>query len=271
MSTDELVLADLRVSARSTELVRGVGLRVRTGQVVGIVGPSGSGKTLTARALLGMVDVVPGVTAGQLTVRVGTTTHRPLDPLPTTRRARDLAFRALRGDVLGYLPQDAPRTLDPARRVRDQLVAVAVRGGQPRAPAPWLERAGFAPDEVPTVLERFPHQLSGGMAQRVAIAQLLARGSRFLIADEPTTGLDAAVQRQLLDTLRRLADEGLGVLIVSHDLRWLGRIAEAVHVFHEGRSVETLTGAQLRAGTASTEVGRRLLAASARLRTAGFP
>ena len=220
---DRLVLEGLQVQAGSRHLVRGVGLTVRGGEVVGLVGPSGSGKTLTARALLGLVDFAPGVVAADLTLTCEGRDHRPYDPLPTRRTEREHAFREVRGALLGYLPQDAPGSLDPAQRVGRPIEAVAARAGQPGDARVWLERAGFSADEAPVVLQRFPHQLSGGMAQRVAIALALARGSRFLVADEPTTGLDAAVQRQLVHTFRRLADEGLGVLIVTHDLRWLAR------------------------------------------------
>jgi len=270
MST-ELQLAGLTIEVGGARPVSDMGLSLSAGEVVGLVGPSGSGKTLTARSLLGLVDLAPGVVAAELSVTVEGQRHTPYDPLPRSRRQRERAFATLRGDVVGYLPQDAPRSLDPARRVGAQLQAVARRGERDPDPVPWLVAAGFDAAEAPTVAQRFPHQLSGGMAQRVAIAQVLARGSRLLVADEPTTGLDAAVQRQLLTTFRRLAEGGLGVLLVSHDLRWLAEVVSRAYLMHQGGRAEVLSREELVRGTARSEVGQRLLAAVGQLRSAGFP
>jgi ABC-type glutathione transport system ATPase component len=254
---DRIVLDGLQVSCGPKTLVQDASLTVCAGQVVGLVGASGSGKTLTARSLLGMVPQLLTVQA-RLQVHHGAIVHQPYEGPPGGLQRR---FRALRGPVLGLLPQDAGNSLDPFRTV-GALVRRAARGADPSS---FLERAGFRSPDA-SLLGSYPHELSGGMAQRVALATVLATGSRFIIADEPTTGLDASVQRQLVLHLSALArDEGLGVLVVSHDLRWLGALAHAVHVMHEGRLVETFETAP------TSEAGRRLYAAAQRLRSVGFP
>lgn len=261
---DAIYLRDLRIEAADRVLVDGVSLTCQAGELVAVVGASGSGKTLTCRSLLGLVDVVPGVVRADLTVLVDQIRHQPwLEGLGRSRRARDRAFRGIRGGIVGYLPQHAGAALDPTQRVGPQVSGAARLGGQPDAPEPFLEQAGFGPTDAAQVVERFPHELSGGMAQRVAVAQLLARGSRFVIADEPMTGLDAPVQQRLAGHLRRLAERGLGVVVVTHDLRLVHEIADRVVLIDQGRVAERFTHAELSRGLVTTEAGRRLLKAMA--------
>lgn len=252
---DPLVLEHLRIDSDSTTLVHDVSLSLAPGELVGLVGASGSGKTLTCRALLGMADLTPGVTEGRLVVPTPSGPDEPYRALHgAPRRARDRRFASLRGAVLGYLPQHAQASLDPLRRVGRQVAD----GDQVE---PWLIRAGFPESDAPRIARMFPHQLSGGMAQRVAIAQVLALGSPFLVADEPTTGLDVAVQVQIVRTLRHLADQGLGVLMVTHDLGLLRPVADRLLLMEAGRIVEEWTADRIDTGEASTEAGRRLLGA----------
>lgn len=267
---DRVDLHGLRVRLGEHTLVDGVDLALRPGEVVALAGPSGSGKTLTARSLLGLVDLAPGA-EGTLEVEVDGVVHTPYAaPLPS-RRARDRAFRAVRGRALGYLPQDAPRSLDPLARIGAQLQRVARLAGDARPVVDWLVRAGFPAAEAARVAGLHPHALSGGMAQRAGIALALARGSRFLVADEPTTGLDAPVQRQLLDAFRALADQGLGILLVTHDLRWLAALADTVHVMDAGRQVESLDATTLAQGTPRSATARRLVEAARAFASPGFP
>jgi peptide/nickel transport system ATP-binding protein len=127
--------------------------------------------------------------------------------------------------------------------------------GEPADALPWLGRAGFADPE--RVALAYPHELSGGMAQRAQIAVGLARRSRILLADEPTTGLDSTVQRAILRQLQSLRDDGVGVLFVTHDLRLLPGFADRVLVMDEGRIVEEAGSvAELRGA------GRRLVEAT---------
>lgn len=261
-----LELRGIVVRLREHALLRGVDLDLRPGELVGLVGSSGSGKTLTCRVLLGMVDLAPGVCAGSLVVSDGRVARAPYDGiLGAGRRVRDRAFAPLRGASIGYLPQDATASLDPYARVgRSVAQAARLAGADPR-PDGWLERAGFDPADVARVIDAWPHQLSGGMAQRVIVAQALARGSRFLLADEPTTGLDAPVQRRVLAELRALVDGvGIGVLLVTHDLRALVDVADRIAVMDAGVVVETRTPDELRAGAASTPAGQDLARAGLR-------
>jgi len=261
--TDRIALSGLTIRVGPTTLVDGIGLDLAAGQLVALVGRSGSGKSLTARALLGMVDLDPGVVAADLAITVEGVTRRPYDGLSSGRRARDRAFATLRGAVVGYLPQDCRAALDPLARVGPQVAAVAKLSGRPTDPLPWLRRANLVEPE--RVARLYPHELSGGMAQRVVIAQTLARGSRFVLADEPTSALDPTVQASVLRELRALADGGCGVLLITHDLRVLPGLADSVVILHGGRVAERTTAAALRDGALTSEPGRALHAATARI------
>jgi ABC-type dipeptide/oligopeptide/nickel transport system ATPase component len=267
---DLLSLKGLRVQAGQIPLVREVDLQLRAGEILALVGASGSGKTLTARSLLGLPGPRPGVTAAQLEITVDERVLRPYDGLEQAvlrgrpgrfwRRSRP-AFQPIRGHIVGYMAQDARGALDPLWTVERQLREALALGGSKESPVDVLRRAGFR--EPAVVLPLYPHQLSGGMAQRVCIALALARGSRFLIADEPTTGLDPTVQEAILLELRRLADEGIGVLLITHDLRIVPRIADRVQIMDGGRTVESLPATALDSSR-SPEV-RALIEATARV------
>jgi ABC-type glutathione transport system ATPase component len=257
-TSDRLVLHELCVQIGARTVVDRVSLQVGQGELVGLVGSSGSGKTVTCRAVLGMVDPAPGVISGELEVTVYGAVHHPYRGLlGASRRSRDRAFRPLRGRVIGYLPQDAPAALDPFRRIGPQIQVLAPG----EDPVGLLEQAGFGASDARRVAGSFAHQLSGGMAQRVVVAQALAQRSRFLLADEPTTALDPPLQRKILATLRGLADRGMGVLLVTHDLSSLSDLASRVVVMDQGQIVEELSPEDLRAGHASSDAGRRLLEA----------
>ena len=217
----------LRIAAGSRVVVEDATITVGGGELVALVGSSGSGKTLTARALLGMLPFSPGRVGGDVVFEVDGVTHCP-------RTEAD--FRALRGGMIGMLWQDARGALDPLWTVGRQVTeAVALSGATDPVEA-WLDRAGF-PDPA-RVARLYPHELSGGMAQRAAIAIALARRSRFLVADEPTTGLDPSVQRAILTQLRVLCASGVGVFFITHDLRILPGLADRVAVMDAGRILE---------------------------------
>lgn len=267
---DGLELRGLRVQAGERVLVHDVDLALGAGEILALVGSSGSGKTLTARAILGLPGPRPGVVAARLSVRVGGEVLEPYAGLAEAVaagrperfwRQAPSAFADLRGRLVGYMAQDARGALDPLWTVARQLREAQALGDSPGSPSDWLRRAGFAqPEEL---LDLFPHQLSGGMAQRACLALALARGSRFLIADEPTTGLDPTVQQAILAELRAKADAGLGVLLITHDLRITARYADRVQILEGGRSVETLPAAALR--EARSAEARALIAATARV------
>ena len=253
-------MSGLNITSVDRALVSDVSLSLTPGTLTALVGSSGSGKTLTTRSLLGMVDFRPGVVSAELVVSVDGVEHRPY-AAAGKRRAVERAFRPLRGGVLGYLPQDARGSLDPLRRVGRQVAACLKLAGSQEAPSQVLQRAGFPDPE--RVAGLYPHELSGGMAQRASIAMALARGSRFLLADEPTTGLDPTVQEAILKELVAMVAAGVGVLLITHDLRLLPRIADRVLVMSEGRLVEDLPGVEML--QMRSEQGRALLAATARV------
>ena len=219
-----------RPRARPRMLLDGLDLELHAGQCLGLVGESGSGKSLTALALLGLLP--PALhAAGQLshhgaTIAMGSSGHA-----------------ALRGRVLGWVPQDPLAALHPLRSAGAQLVeALQVMRGLSRERARIEAGALFARVQLPdpaAALRRFPHQFSGGQRQRIAIALALATRPRVLIADEPTSSLDARIARDildLLDTLRR--EDGLALLLISHDLPLVGAYAQRLVVLQRGAVVE---------------------------------
>ncbi|MED5374402.1 MAG: ATP-binding cassette domain-containing protein [Myxococcota bacterium] len=234
--SDRVRLTGLEIRAGQRALVDGMSLELRPGQVTALVGASGSGKSLSAKALLGMVqDIQPGVVRCELEITHGGQVHRPY-AAPDPQRA----FAPLRGGVLGWLPQDARASLDPLQRVGRQIQGcLRLSGASEQRPQAWLERVGL----VSSTAERWPHELSGGMAQRVGIAMALARGSTFLVVDEPTTGLDPSVREGILQELLATKEAGVGMLFITHDLRLVPRLADRLLVMHRGQLLETLESA----------------------------
>ncbi|MGP4051040.1 dipeptide ABC transporter ATP-binding protein [Streptomyces sp. 2A115] len=232
----ELVqVEDLTVSftrgRRRVDAVRGVSFRIRRGEIVAIVGESGSGKSVTARSLVGL--------AGDgASVRAGTLAFDGTDLL----RAEPRRLRALRGRRIGFVLQDALGSLDPLRRVgaevaeplREHRVVPASKTG---AEVERLLTEAGVPDPASRA-SQYPHQLSGGLRQRALIASALAARPDLLIADEPTTALDATVQQQILELLRERTRDGTAVLLISHDLGVVGELADRIHVMKDGRFVE---------------------------------
>ncbi len=267
---DRITLEGLRIQAGDKPLVHDVDLQLEAGEILALVGASGSGKTLSARSILGLPGPRPGVVAAELEITVGERVHRPYEGLAEAvaagrpgrfwRKAAK-AFGPIRGDVVGTMAQDARGALDPLWTVARQVREALELGGSSDTPADVLRRAGFRhPDRV---IGLFPHQLSGGMAQRACIALALARGSHFLIADEPTTGLDPTVQEAILVELQRLAGEGIGVLLITHDLRIVPRVADRVQIMDQGRTIESLPSKLL--GSSGAPEVRALVEATARV------
>jgi len=233
--TCHLQLSGLEIRVGSKVLVQDLALSLESGWILGLVGSSGSGKTLTARSLSGLVDLNPGVVKADLEIRTPLEVFRPYQAaLGAPQVVRDRAFSHIRGRWITYLPQDSRGALNPLWTVQQHLAISALSPDLPVADA--LRRVGFP--EPRRVLPLYPHELSGGMAQRVAIAQALLRGSRFLIADEPTTALDPTLQQEVLDVLRGVVATGVGLLLITHDLRLLPGFADEVAVMSGGRMVE---------------------------------
>ncbi|MDJ0388788.1 ABC transporter ATP-binding protein [Roseomonas sp. E05] len=230
--TELLAVRDLAVAyANGTvHAVDGANLTLRRGGMLGLVGESGCGKTTLARALMGVLPGGARITRGE--ARLDGTDLVAL--APAERRARlwrDLAF----------VPQTAMSALDPVYRLRDQMREVLCdRGGLSRAEADMRAAELFeAVGLHPRRLADYPHQFSGGMRQRAAIALALALRPKLVIADEPVTALDVIVQRQVLDTFRSLSAElGLSAIIVTHDISVVAYLCDQVAVMYAGRVVE---------------------------------
>ncbi|WGX96007.1 dipeptide/oligopeptide/nickel ABC transporter permease/ATP-binding protein [Nocardioides sp. L-11A] len=224
--------ADLTGGPERVPIVEGLSLEVAAGEIVAIVGESGSGKSMTAMAVAGILPA--GIEADPARIVVGGT---PLVDLDEAGRRTHLARE------LGVVFQDPISCLDPMRTVGTSLAApLRVLRGLSRAEARERVRAALVDAgvaDVDAVIDRYPHQLSGGIAQRVMIANALIAEPRVLIADEATSALDATVQLRVLSLLRRLCDErGLAVLLITHDMGVVSAVADRVLVLYAGRAME---------------------------------
>ena len=212
-----------------------VSFRLERGKILGIVGESGSGKSMTGYSILGLVDAPGRIVAGRIALN-GTELTR-LD---------ERAWRKLRGNRVAMIFQDPMMTLNPVLRIDTQMVE-AVRAHHDVSKESALARAretltrvGIAsPDER---LRAYPHQFSGGMRQRVAIAIALLNKPDLIIADEPTTALDVTIQGQILHEMQELCREsGTGLIWITHDLSVIAGLADEVCVMYAGRVVESGT------------------------------
>ncbi|MER7842443.1 ABC transporter ATP-binding protein [Kitasatospora sp. NPDC096077] len=213
------------------DVVREVSLTLGRGECLALVGESGSGKSVTARTLVGM-------TGRHARVRARRLEFDGLDLGALTERR----WRQLRGRRIGLVLQDALVSLDPLRTVGAEITeALRVHRtvDRPRARARVLELlTDVGVPEPQRRAGQYPHQLSGGLRQRALIASALAAGPELLLADEPTTALDATVQAQVLDLLGDLVDRGTALLLISHDLSVVERLAHRVAVMYAGVVVE---------------------------------
>ena len=229
-----LTVGNLSVSYRrdgaAIRAVDGVDLTVPAGVMLGLVGESGCGKSTLARALMGVLPGNARIEGGSIYLAG----EDLLAIAPEQRRER------LWRDI-SFVPQTAMNALDPVYRLRDQMREVLIeRGGMTRAAADRRAAELFGAVGLNARrLEDFPHQFSGGMRQRAAIAMALALSPKLIIADEPVTALDVIVQRQVLDTLRTLGRElGLAAIIVTHDISVVAYLCGITAVMYAGRIVE---------------------------------
>ncbi|MDY7576047.1 oligopeptide/dipeptide ABC transporter ATP-binding protein [Actimicrobium sp. CCI2.3] len=232
-----LELQNLRVEFGSEKspftAVDGLDLTIAEGEVVGIVGESGSGKSVTSLALMGLIDYPGRVTATRMAYD-----GRELQTMSERER------RGLLGKDIAMIFQDPMTSLNPCFTVAYQLIEtlrVHQRGSNAamRAKALELLQQVDIPDPERR-LDAYPHQLSGGMSQRVMVAMAIACSPRLLIADEPTTALDVTVQSQMLELLLQLQrDRGMALMLITHDLSVIAQTAQRVVVMYAGQVVET--------------------------------
>ncbi|HUX12574.1 MAG TPA: ABC transporter ATP-binding protein [Spirochaetia bacterium] len=207
-------------------------ISISRGEVHALVGESGSGKSVTARSILRLDSADTGVEIRGEVLYDGSDIYH----------LREDELRSLRGDRIAMVFQEPTRYLNPSLRIGEQIGEV-IEAHMERKPAQVRARVMTLLDEVglpSRVARQYPHQLSGGMSQRVMIAMALTCEPDFLIADEPTTSLDVTIQKQILALLARLRVQyGMGVLFISHDLAVVESIAQRISVMYAGRIVES--------------------------------
>jgi peptide/nickel transport system ATP-binding protein len=232
--TATLAIEDLKVALRNgaAPVLRGVTLQVQPGEVRGLVGESGAGKSMIGRAVLGLLPTDARITAGRISFEGSDLVAM-----------READRRHLLGRRIALIPQDPMTSLNPVRRVGAQLTSLlrhhlglSKSAALARATELLVEVAIREPERLLTL---YPHEISGGMRQRVLIAMAFACDPALVIADEPTTALDVTVQRQVLQLVERLRlRHGAAVLFVTHDLGVVAKICRTVTVLHAGRVLE---------------------------------
>lgn len=234
-SAETINIRNLRVSFSNhghlNEVVHGISFELKPGECLALVGESGSGKSVTARSLIGLVGENSHVSAEKLELG-------DRDLLKASQRE----WRKIRGKKIGFVLQDALVSLDPLRTIGSEIAeplkehGIASRWDVSAKVQDLLRSVGVPEPELRAA--QFPHELSGGLRQRALIATAIAAKPDFLIADEPTTALDATVQKQILELLLQLKRDGTSLLLVSHDLAVVAKLADRVAVMKDGSIVE---------------------------------
>lgn len=232
-----LELKDLNVSfpleGETVHAVNGINLKLRKGESIGIVGESGCGKSVTFSTVIRLVKSPPAIIEGEVILN-------GRDIMKLSERE----MRRVRGKEVSMVFQEPMRSLNPVMRIGDQIAETlllheVMTKKQAKAKALELLKLVEIPDPE-NRLECFPHQLSGGLRQRVMIAMALACDPEVLLADEPTTALDVTIQAQILDLIRRLQKERqMSIVFITHDLGVVADIVDSVAVFYAGRIVES--------------------------------
>lgn len=253
-----LDIADLHLSFTSPEgpvpVLRGISLSVAPGELVGLVGESGSGKSTTVRAALRLYG-----DEATLTGSAAVNGQEMLGADPAT-------LRRVRAHDTALIQQDPRAALNPVRRIGDSLTERLVRvHGRPQSEANETVRellAAVGLTQPERRMRQYPHELSGGMLQRVVIAGALSTQPKLILADEATSALDVTTQAEVIAIIQRqIRERGLGVLFITHDLHLAAAVCDRVHVLQRGEIVESLSGARL-FKDATHEYTRSLIAAA---------
>ena len=215
-------------AATAVAAVRDLSVRIAPGEVLGLVGESGSGKSITALAIMGLLPPAATV-SGDITFQTGEAHPANLTTLPAE------PLRQLRGSRIAMIFQEPMTALNPVMRVGDQIAEAVLAHNRVSKSEAWRRAVeGLRDVAIPGPDERarsYPHQLSGGMRQRVMIAMAIVNRPQLLIADEPTTALDVTIQQQILDLLNDLRHKfALAMLFISHDLAVVSHVADRVAV-----------------------------------------
>ena len=231
-----LEIKDLKVEfpskAGNIHAVNGVNLYVDEGEILGVVGESGCGKSVTLSNVLGLVEAPPAVISGEICFNGENILYK-----------KDKEFRKIRGKEIAMIFQDPMNCLDPVIRVGKQIMEMLLEHEDMEKKQAYdeavklLKVVGIPDPEIR--MSSYPHQLSGGMCQRVMIAIALACKPKLLLADEPTTALDVTIQAQILGLLKSIRDQfGTSIIIVTHDLGVVATLAQRIAVFYGGKVVE---------------------------------
>lgn len=231
-----LEIKDLKVEfpskAGNIHAVNGVNMYVDKGEILGVVGESGCGKSVTLSNILGLVEAPPAIISGEIAFNGENILYK-----------NDNEFRKIRGKEIAMIFQDPMNCLDPVIRIGKQIMEMILEHEKMDKKQAYeeavnlLKVVGIPDPEIR--MSSYPHQLSGGMCQRVMIAIALACKPKLLLADEPTTALDVTIQAQILGLLRDIRDQfGTSIIIVTHDLGVVATLAQRITVFYGGKVVE---------------------------------
>ena len=233
LSVKDLVV-DFRTRAGNARVLNHISLDLKEGEILGIVGESGCGKSMTALSVMGLIPSPPGnITSGSISLE-----GLELTSLPSKK------MRNIRGNTISMIFQEPMTSLNPVFRIGDQIAESVLLHENVSKKQAWaravemLEKVGIPEPAIRA--KAYPHELSGGMRQRVMIGLALACKPRVLIADEPTTALDVTVQAQIFDLLRDLQrDTGTAIILITHDMGAVAELADRVAVMYAGHIIES--------------------------------
>ncbi len=249
MHQNILSIQNLSIAFGETQAVKGLSFHLHEGEILGIVGESGSGKSVTSLSLLGLLDKTANIALDSGEFKAGGKSY-------DLKQISAKDFQQLRGTQIGMIFQEPMTALNPSYTCGNQIIE-GIKTHQKRSKKDakkmaldWLEKVGLK--DVERVFRSYPHQISGGQKQRVMIAMVMALSPKLLIADEPTTALDAQIRRSILDLISTLSKEqGNSVLFISHDLDAIKYISDRILVMRNGVLVETLSSSRLNANAQS--------------------